>query len=194
MKRIIRVTALVVLAAVGMAAGWHRFATAAVPAGAEQVVHMTAKRFEYNPSEITLKKGVPVILEITALDRDHGFKIPELNVRADLKSGEVTRVRILPDQFFRPSAALPPEKRLMLAVLEGALLDLQRSAGARTPRARQLRDEVDAWFAADGEDWPFSFVNLCYALGLDASAVRRRLAPWRRMALAKGVSLPVESD
>ena len=101
---------------------------------------------------------------------------------------------ILPEQFFRPSAALPPEKRLMLAVLEGALLDLQRSAGARTPRARRLRDEVDAWFAADGEDWPFSFVNLCYALGLDASAVRRRLAPWRRMALAKGVSLPVESD
>src|SRR5436309_1876605 len=154
MKRIIRVTALVVLAAVGMAAGWHRFATAAVPAGAEQVVHMTAKRFEYNPSEITLKKGVPVLLAITALDRDHGFKVPELNVRADL----------------------------------------QPSAGARRPRARRLRDEVDAWFAADGEDWPFSFVNLCYALGLDASAVRRRLAPWRRMALAKGVSLPVESD
>ena len=101
MKRIITVTALIVFAAVGMAAGWHRFATAAVPAGAEQVVHMTAKRFEYNPSEITLKKGVPVILEITALDRDHGFKIPELGVRADLKSGEVTRVRIVPDRVGR---------------------------------------------------------------------------------------------
>ena len=47
---------------------------------------------------------------------------------------------ILPEQFFRPSAALPPEKRLMLAVLEAALLDLQRSAGARTPRARRLAD------------------------------------------------------
>jgi cytochrome c oxidase subunit 2 len=58
---------------------------------------MTAKRFEYSPSEITLKKGVPVVLEITALDRDHGFKIPGLGVRADLKSGEVTRVRIVPD-------------------------------------------------------------------------------------------------
>src|SRR2546426_11434155 len=99
MKRIIRVTvtALVVLAAVGVAAGWQ----AAVPAGAEQGVHMTAKRFEYNPSEITLKKGVPVILEITALDRDHGFKIPEFNVRADLKSGEGTRVRIVPDRTGR---------------------------------------------------------------------------------------------
>src|SRR3989442_4570505 len=97
MKRIIRLTARAVLAAVGMAAGRQ----AAVPAGAEQVVHMTAKRFEYNPSEITLKTGVPVILEITALDRDHGFKIPEFNVRADLKSGEVTRFRILPDRTGR---------------------------------------------------------------------------------------------
>src|SRR4029453_17344285 len=98
MKRIISVTALVFFTAVGMTAGGRRFATAAVPAGAEQVVRMTAKKFEYTPSEITLKKGVPVILEITAVDRDHGFKIPELGVRADLKSGEVTRVRIVPDR------------------------------------------------------------------------------------------------
>lgn len=101
MKRLITVTALVVCAAVGTTAVWHRVATAAVPVGAEQVVHMTAKRFEYNPSEIILKKGVPVVLEITALDRDHGFKIPELGVRVDLKSGEVTRVRIVPDRTGR---------------------------------------------------------------------------------------------
>ena len=97
MKRIIRVTAFVILAA-GLVVGWLRFATAAVPDGAEQVVRMTAKKFEYDPSKITLKKGVPVILEITALDRDHGFKVPELGVRADLKSGQVTRVRIVPDR------------------------------------------------------------------------------------------------
>jgi cytochrome c oxidase subunit 2 len=101
MKRIGTMTALVVFAAAGMVAGWHRFATAAIPAGAEQVVHMTAKRFEYTPSEITLKKGVPVILEITALDRDHGFKVPEFGIRADLKQGEVTRVRIVPDHTGR---------------------------------------------------------------------------------------------
>src|SRR3989442_8376217 len=91
---------------------------------------------------------------------------------------------ILPEQFFRPSAALPPEKRLMLAVLEGALLDLQRSAGVRTARARRLADEVDAWFAADDEGWPCSFLNVCQALGLDVSAVRepgsRVGGGWRR--------------
>jgi cytochrome c oxidase subunit II len=98
MKRLITVTALVVVTAIGMTTGWRHLATAAVPAAAEQVVHMTAKRFEYTPSQITLKKGVPVVLEITALDRDHGFKIPALGVRADLKSGQVTRVRIVPDR------------------------------------------------------------------------------------------------
>jgi len=92
---------------------------------------------------------------------------------------------MLPEQFFRPSAALPPEKRLMLAVLEGALLDLQRSAGARTPRARRLADEVDAWFAADDEGWPCSFLNVCQALGLDVSAVRTRAARWRSKAPAQ---------
>src|SRR2546427_11653707 len=76
---------------------------------------------------------------------------------------------ILPEQFFRRSAALPPEKQLMLAVLEEALLDLRRSAGARTPPARRLADEVDTWFAADDESWPCSFVSICHALGLDAS-------------------------
>jgi len=98
MKRLITVMALVVLTDLGMTAGWRRFATAAVPPGAEAVVHMTAKKFVYTTNQITLKKGVPVVLAITALDRDHGFKVPELGVRADLKSGQVTRVRIVPDR------------------------------------------------------------------------------------------------
>ena len=99
---------------------------------------------------------------------------------------------ILPEQFFRPSAALSPEKRLMLAVLERAWLDLQRSAGARTPPARRLADEVDAWIAADDEGWPCSFLNVCQALGLDVSAVRTRVARWRTGARANVVTLRIE--
>ena len=99
---------------------------------------------------------------------------------------------ILPEQFFRPCVALPPEKQLMLAVLEGALLDLQRGATARTPRTRRLADEVDAWFAADDEGWPCSFLRICYALGLDASALRTRIARWRTEARANVVALRIE--
>jgi len=98
---------------------------------------------------------------------------------------------ILSEQFFRPSAALPPEKRLMLAVLKAALLDLQRSAGARTTRARRRGDEVDTWFAADDEGWPCSFLRICDALDLDASAVRTRVARWRTEARANVVTLRI---
>jgi len=99
---------------------------------------------------------------------------------------------ILPEQFFRPSAAFPSEKRLLLGVLEMALLDFRRSADARTPRARRLADEVEAWFAADDEDWPCAFPRICHALGLDVSAVRTRLARSRTEARANVVALGIE--
>ena len=67
----------------------------------EHVIHVTAKKFAYDPSEITLKKDVPVVLEITSLDRDHGFKLREFGVRADVKPGQVTRVRIVPSKIGR---------------------------------------------------------------------------------------------
>ena len=64
----------------------------------EQVIKMTAKRFEYSPKEITLKKGVPAVLEITALDRLHGFDCPDLQIRADLLQGKVTKINFTPQK------------------------------------------------------------------------------------------------
>ena len=101
MKRPSGATIVILLGLLGVAGGWRHLATAKSPAGAEQVIRLTAKKFEYTPNEITLKKGVPVVLEITSLDRDHGFKVPELGVRADVKPGETTRVRIVPDRTGR---------------------------------------------------------------------------------------------
>ena len=67
----------------------------------EPVIRVTAKKFEYSPNEITVKKDVPVVLEITSLDRDHGFKLRALGIRADIKPGAVTRVRIVPHKTGR---------------------------------------------------------------------------------------------
>ena len=67
-------------------------------AAGEQMIHMTAKKFEYNPSEITVKKGIPVVIEIVSLDRKHGFTIPELHIRMDVKPGEKNVVRFTPDR------------------------------------------------------------------------------------------------
>jgi len=62
------------------------------------VIKISAKRFEYNPKEITLKKGVPVILEFTSLDRLHGFRCPGLGIRTDIKPGEAARVPVTPQK------------------------------------------------------------------------------------------------
>jgi len=40
-----------------------------------QVIEMTAKKYEYSPSPLRVKRGAKVQLRITALDRTHGFKI-----------------------------------------------------------------------------------------------------------------------
>jgi cytochrome c oxidase subunit 2 len=64
----------------------------------EQVIQITAKRFEYSPKDITVKKGVPVVLEFTSLDRLHGFDCPGLGIRADIRPGKVTQVRFVPQK------------------------------------------------------------------------------------------------
>jgi len=58
------------------------FVGAAMRAGAQakteesvQVVEMTAKKYDYSPDEIRVKKGTRVQLKIRATDRTHGFKI-----------------------------------------------------------------------------------------------------------------------
>ncbi len=62
----------------------------------EQVIKITAKRFSYTPDTITVKKGVPVVLQFTSLDRLHGFNCPGLDIRSDIPHGKVTELRFVP--------------------------------------------------------------------------------------------------
>ncbi|MBF0458844.1 MAG: cupredoxin domain-containing protein [Nitrospirae bacterium] len=66
--------------------------------GNEQIIRITAKRFEYMPNKIKLKKGVAVILNFTSLDRHHGFNCPGLGIRADIFPGQANNVRIVPQK------------------------------------------------------------------------------------------------
>jgi cytochrome c oxidase subunit 2 len=65
------------------------------------VVKISARMFEYNPSRIELKKGEPVTLELTSLDRLHGFNIPDLGLRADVLPGQTVTVDLLPEKVGR---------------------------------------------------------------------------------------------
>jgi len=64
----------------------------------ERVIKITAHKFAYEPDRIDLKVGEPVVLELTSKDVTHGFKIPDLGLRADLEPGETARVRLVPEK------------------------------------------------------------------------------------------------
>jgi cytochrome c oxidase subunit 2 len=70
-------------------------------ADAEVVVRITAKKFEYAPAEIRLKRGVAVVLELTSLDRAHGFSVPDLGLRAEVPARGSVRVRLVPERAGR---------------------------------------------------------------------------------------------
>ena len=72
-------------------------AEAGAPKG-ERVVHVTAKKFEYSPSEIHVKKGEPVVLEFVSLDRKHGFEVPELGLSTEIDPKAPSRVRFVPQK------------------------------------------------------------------------------------------------
>jgi cytochrome c oxidase subunit 2 len=68
------------------------------PRSDEQVIRLSAKTFEFQPSEITVKKGIPVMLELISADRHHGFKLSAFQLRADVTPGSVETVRFVPDR------------------------------------------------------------------------------------------------
>jgi hypothetical protein len=84
---------------------------------------------------------------------------------------------IMPEQFFERLGLRVgdvPEKRLMFAVLLDAVIQLRKrnTSGAA---------DAERWIRGEGEDGdqPFSFANVCGALGIDPSYLARGLLAWR---------------
>ena len=91
---------------------------------------------------------------------------------------------MLPTQCGRRVRVGEPHKRLMAAVLRAVVDDCRggsvyrRSAGKGVVGAGNIRKAV-AYVADTDRTWPFSFENLCDALGLDAAALRQELGATR---------------
>ncbi|WP_296349915.1 cupredoxin domain-containing protein [Reyranella sp.] len=62
---------------------------------------ISAKKFEFHPAEVHLKLGQPAILVLTSEDRIHGFKVPDLGLRAEIVPGQETRLALTPDKAGR---------------------------------------------------------------------------------------------
>ena len=98
--------------------------------------------------------------------------------------GDDTMIHVmLPVQFMRSPAGpfAEPHRRLMAAVLRAVVEDCRggtayrRALGAGTIDARDVRQAI-AYVASTDRSWPFSFENVCEALGVHASGLRRVLA------------------
>jgi cytochrome c oxidase subunit 2 len=62
------------------------------------VIKITANQFNFAPSEIRVKLGEKVRLEIASVDVDHGFALPAFNLNATLKSKTATTLDFTADK------------------------------------------------------------------------------------------------
>ena len=68
--------------------------TAATP----RVVEISAKKFEFTPNVVTLKKDEPVTIHFTSTDRAHGLFIKELKIDLDADLGKPADVTVTPHE------------------------------------------------------------------------------------------------
>ncbi len=64
----------------------------------ERIIQVTARKFQFTPSEIHIRQGETIVLEVTAIDFVHGFNVPGMHLRTDLVPGPATQIRIPTDK------------------------------------------------------------------------------------------------
>jgi len=99
-----------------------------------------------------------------------------------------------PNRMIDDRTVPQPEKRLMLALLEGAVSDFQKYATASTGPGRRIFADVNAWFGSTAHDRFLDFESICDGLGLDPSFLRSGLDRWRAARRKAHVALPVQHD
>ena len=61
-------------------------------------IEITAKQFQFEPSEITVKKGEPVVLVVKSADVAHGLRFRELNLNVKVDKGGTAELPFTPDK------------------------------------------------------------------------------------------------
>jgi cytochrome c oxidase subunit 2 len=61
-------------------------------------IEVSVKKFAYTPSELTLKKGEPVVLVLTTEDVSHGLKFKELGLDSKFSKGKPGELAFTPDK------------------------------------------------------------------------------------------------
>ena len=95
---------------------------------------------------------------------------------------------LIPTQYlatYQRRFHLDPEKGLMLAVLQDAIICFQEHLGTTCKRKRSLYLDAQAWLFDCDRSYLFSFENVCEALGFEPDYLRQGLMQWKNAALAK---------
>ncbi|MGH7848140.1 MAG: hypothetical protein ACREQW_23600 [Candidatus Binatia bacterium] len=90
----------------------------------------------------------------------------------------------------RGKLAHMPEKMLMWAVLEDAIMWVQQHGLAQSSAGKRFSREARDWIVEEGSDWVFSFENICAFLDLERNTLRRGLMQPEKKLLDR----PAEAD
>jgi cytochrome c oxidase subunit 2 len=87
---------LILLAGAPMISGLS--ATMARAQDAPRRIEITAKRFTFQPGDITLRKGQPVVIVLKSADVAHGIRFRDLNVAVKVDAGGTGEVQFTPQK------------------------------------------------------------------------------------------------
>lgn len=77
---------------------------------------------------------------------------------------------------------LDPERVLMLAVLQDAVVCFQDHVRAKCKRKQALHREAEEWILSNDRSYLFSFENVCETLGFDPDWMRDGLVRWKQVS------------
>jgi cytochrome c oxidase subunit 2 len=72
------------------------FATFTGHAESAKTITISASKFQFEPNEITVKKGEEVTMIIQSQDVTHGLLLKDFGVKTEIKKGQSTEVKFTP--------------------------------------------------------------------------------------------------
>jgi cytochrome c oxidase subunit II len=81
-----------------VATAFASIAAFAIAAPRERVIKVVAKKWDFVPGVIKVKKGETIVLKLTAPEVPMGFNLPDFDTRADIVPGKVATLRLTPNK------------------------------------------------------------------------------------------------
>jgi hypothetical protein len=94
---------------------------------------------------------------------------------------------LLPDQYFesiRRNIRQDAEKKLMLAILEDAIVSFQKYYFTGKGHEKELFAEAKKWIIEEKDDCLFSFTSICEFLEINPDYLRRGLLQWKERQIS----------